>query len=464
MIRDLGLGAVRMLFHWRPGQSTLGPVQTAILAGVVGAAPDLRVLVTTRAQASSDAPSSASERSAYCSFLGDIAARFPEIKDFGIWLEPNKQRFWAPQFDASGASVAPRSYVKLLSHCWDVLHGIRADVNVIGPSTASKGNDRPNARSNISHAPGTFIRLMGDAYRTSGRTAPILDTIGHHPYGEHSAERPWVEHRRSSTIGMGDWAELMQALHDAFAGTGQPMPGSGTVRIWYVENGYQTVPSKAKAGLYTGAENDPHDLDPHVSPAPDQTTQLNDAVRLAYCQSYVTALFDFLLYDEAPLSRWQSGLFWTDRTPKGSAAAYADQARAANARKIPCSRLKGGPAQRAFVPRTAVDVTRVGWVKATRFNHKHDLWRAQVAVDEKSRYVATIVPVRRRGTSARAAGQAAHTVKGTLRKGFYHWVAFPRQRLRPGLYRIEMTVTSRVNAARRATLDGPVFRVLAKRR
>ena len=192
-IRDLGLRSVRVLFLWQPGQSALAPAQTATLAGIVSSAPDLRIVLSVRSRTGSETPTSAAERDAYCSFVGDVATRFPSINDFAIWLEPNKRQFWAPQYDAEGRSLAPRNYAALLARCWDVLHGIRADANVIGPSTASKGNDRPNARSNISHSPGAFIRLMGEAYRESGRATPLLDTVAHHPYGENSAERVWFQ-------------------------------------------------------------------------------------------------------------------------------------------------------------------------------------------------------------------------------------------------------------------------------
>ena len=465
VIRDLGLGAVRVHLIWQPGQGTLSPAQIVRLGGVVNAAPDLRVVVTTRSHESSDAPTSRAARDTYCSFVGDLATRFPEIRDFGIWLEPNKQKFWAPQYDSSGASVAPAAYSELLARCWDVLHRIRADANVIGPSTASKGNDRPGARSNVSHSPGAFIRAMGASYRASGRTAPILDTVGHHPYGEHSAEPPGLTHARSNTLGLGDWAGLLQAVYDGFAGTGQPTPGPGGPQIWYTESGFQTTPSAAKAGLYSGAETDPHVLSDKVSGGePDQATQLRDAIELAYCQPYVTGLFDFLLYDEADLGRWQSGLFWADETPKASAASYAAAVSSANERRIDCSNLAKGSIDRAFVPKTNVGVTRIGWAPATQFNHKHDLWRLRVQLDEPSHYVATIVPVRRRGTRVRPAGDPVRTVEGTLRRGYYQWVKFPRKRLAPGLYRIELKVTSSVSPDRTARLDGPpVFEVRARR-
>jgi hypothetical protein len=82
---------------------------------------------------------------------------------------------------------------------------------------------------------------------------------------------------------------------------------------------------------------------------------------------------------------------------------------------------------------------------------------------ESANYTAKIVPVRRRGTSARAIGEPAATTQGRLQAGFYSWVKFPRERLTPRLYRIEIAVTSERNPQRVATLDEPVFRVMNKR-
>ncbi len=36
------------------------------------------------------------------------------------------------------------------------------------------------------------------------------------------------------------------------------------------------------------------------------------------------AYFNFLLWDEARLEGWQSGLYWTDRTPKPSVPAFEE--------------------------------------------------------------------------------------------------------------------------------------------
>jgi hypothetical protein len=44
----------------------------------------------------------------------------------------------------------------------------------------------------------------------------------------------------------------MQALHDGFAGTPQALPGIDGPQIWYLESGFQTVPTADKAALYSG--------------------------------------------------------------------------------------------------------------------------------------------------------------------------------------------------------------------
>ena len=56
----------------------------------------------------------------------------------------------------------------------------------------------------------------------------------------------------------------------------------------------------------------------------NQAGQLTAALRLAASQPHVGAYFNFLLWDEARLEGWQSGLYWTDRTPKPSAPAFED--------------------------------------------------------------------------------------------------------------------------------------------
>ena len=180
-----------------------------------------------------------------------------------IWNEPNTGRFWRPQFGRDGQSVGPAQYEALLARCYDVLHSTRANVNVIAASSP-RGNNRPSLSVRPSHSPIEFYRELGEAYRASGRTAPIFDTIGHNPYPTTNVERPWACHP-GGTIGQGDYDKLMAVLSEAFGGTGQPLPGHGRVSISYMEQGFQTTIDPAKASLYRGTENDKHALPARLS-------------------------------------------------------------------------------------------------------------------------------------------------------------------------------------------------------
>lgn len=357
VVRDLGLSALRVPIQWRPGLATLDPEQQASLDALVASASRIRLLANVWSLGV-DAPRDDVARAQFCSFARSVAVRYRAIKDVLVGNEPNKPLFWQPQFHPDGSSASPAAYTALLAHCYDVLHAARRDVNVVAPALSPAGNDNPNARSNISHTPMTFIRRMGEAYRASGRTRRLFDTWAHNAYGSHSAERPWARHDRTTQISQGDWEKHRATLLFAFAGTPQAVPGQcyggGCVWIWYTETGFQTTPDEAKRALYRDEENvltvpdeaggDPalpwSELPPR---APDQATQVVDAVRLAYCQPYVQAIFNFGLVDHASLARWQSGFLWPDWTPKDSYPAVKQVAAQVRSRSVDCATIKGGP-------------------------------------------------------------------------------------------------------------------------
>jgi hypothetical protein len=462
-IHSLGFSAVRLTLDWSAGQSTLDASGHAALQTALGAAGGLRVVVAVYSRTS--IPLADSDRKAYCSYLRSIVTTFPQVNDVVVWNEVNKSTFWRPQFAQDGSSAAPRDYAHLLAHCYEVLHAARPGINVIHAGLSSTGNDRPDASSNVSHSPGNFLRAEGDVLRTELAGKRLFDTLGLHPYGEHSAEPPWKRHDASSTIAIGDWGKLMQALKDGFAGTAQPHPGGeGEPRIWYLETGFQTTPGGSASGLYTGAETDPHALP--ASPATARAiaaeaatthgNQLVDAIRRAYCQPYVDAYFNFLVRDERDLGRWQSGPLWADWTPKPSAASLQSVIAEVRERRVDCASLAGGPVEQ-FQERTGVDVKRVEWPRATSFNWRHTLWRFRVQAGEAATYAAALVRVGPAARARSAAGAPVLRASGELRKLFFSIVKFPPRRLPTGRYRMEITLTSVASAARRTTIRGPVF-------
>jgi PASTA domain len=351
--RDLGARAFRVTLHWNAGESELTSQDVADLSKATSGATGLRLVLAVYGSPT-NAPQDAASRTQFCTFAKNAVARFPSIDDVVIWNEPNVIAFWRPQFNADGSSAAPAAYEALLAGCWDALHAFRSTINVIGPATSPRGNDNPNAASNISHSPVNFIQRMGLAYRASGRTKPLFDTVGQHVYQNFFAERPFLIHTVGNTIAEGDWNKLIHTLHVAFDGTAQPAPGSGCTTacppIWYLESGFQTSVPADHAEAYTGSENVVTIPDfaggeiefPAPSPlatsrAPDQATQLRYAVRLAYCQPYVGAIFNFLLRDEADLAGWQSGVVWADGSRKGSFAPLESAVEDANAHAISCA-------------------------------------------------------------------------------------------------------------------------------
>ena len=285
--------------------------------------------------------------------MADAITRFPAINDVVIWNEPNLSGFWRPQFGPPGQS-APEQYEALLARCYDVLHALRPSINVIAPATSLWGNDNPNAFSNISHSPTTFIEDLGAAYRASGRSAPLFDTLGHHPYPASSSERPWVVHADPTIISLGDLGRLLSVMQEAFGGTAQPLPQGG-LPIWYLETGYQTLIPASKSASYYGVEDWPGAVPdlvspeppavqpPDSSPAPDQATQLTDELRMTYCQPYVAADFNFMLEDQSVLGGWQSGLLWADGTRKGSYDPFKAVVAQVNSGTVNCSLVSGAP-------------------------------------------------------------------------------------------------------------------------
>ena len=354
--RELGAKSFRFtLQQWRPGQIRVADSDIADLRDAVRDTAGMRAVLAVYSFGS-NTPRTDVDREQYCAYLRDALTRLPSIRDVVIWNEPNKILFWSPQLPGQGASASPIAYEALLARCYDVLHVAFADVNVIGLALSPTGNDNAG-----SHSPGAFIRAVGEAYRASGRTRPLFDTVGHHAYGFTASERPWAKHIGSKVLSQGDWNKLMYNLWLAFDGTAQAIPSAGGVGIWYMEGGSQTAIDAGKEALYSGAENvavipDYAGGEPEAPPpaatsaAPDQYTQVRDSIRLAACQPYVWAYFNFLLFDEPRLAGWQSGAFWSDRTAKDSLPGFAQAISEANSATVDCDALKGGRPSADFMP------------------------------------------------------------------------------------------------------------------
>jgi hypothetical protein len=308
--RTLGLGAVRVTLDWTPGESFPSGTARTELQRAAGAGHSIHVVLAVTGPVQQP-PLDEASRADYCGFVANILRRYPWILDVAIWTEPNSTRFWQPR---KGAAAA---YEALLATCWDALHAAQPGANVIATSA-------PHAN------PGHWYEAIGQAYKASGRTLPVFDTVGHNAYPETSAEAPGIRHgKHSHSIDQGDLDRLLAALRKGFRGTAQPLPGTGGVTVWYLEDGFQTTPARP---LYSGTETEKQPVSED-----QQAAQLTAAVQLAYCQPFVGGFFNFELRDDATLDGWQSGLVRPDWSPKPAFSAYAQALQAAAAGSIHCT-------------------------------------------------------------------------------------------------------------------------------
>ena len=313
LLRLVGLDTVRITAIWEPGLTEPAPTEAAGISNAVNAANMLgvEVVVAVHNATSANTPLTEERRDEFVAFAADVARKHRSIQDVIVGNEPNLNRFWLPQFDETGASLSPADYLELLARTYDALKEISPDITVWGGSVSPRGTDKPFGLR-PSHSPTTFIRGLGTAYNESGRTLPVMDGLAIHPYGDSSSQAPYASaHPRTTSVGLADYDKLVGLLGEAFDGTAQ---AGSTLPILYDEFGVESTLPVDKAPLYTGVE--PVGTRP-VDPV-TQAFYYRQAVQLAFCQPNVRGLMLFHTVDEPDLNRWQSGLYYTDGTPKGS--------------------------------------------------------------------------------------------------------------------------------------------------
>lgn len=331
-----GFGVVRMTVNWSPGEQTVGGDDAIVLQNASAAAQldGVRLVLSIYPRDSRTTPLSSLARGEFAQYAASIARRFPGITDFVVGNEPNLNRFWMPQFGAGGVDLAARSYELLLATTYDALKSVSADVNVIGGALSPSGQDKATA-ARQTHSPTAFIADLGAAYRASGRRRAIMDTFAIHPYLIPSRLPPSFAHPRTTSIGIADYPKLVRLLTRAFAGTAQR---GETLPIVYDEFGYQSQIPARKKSVYThlgaAAAKDA------ISEA-RQATYYRQAFALAACQPTVAGLLIFHVVDERDARAWQSGVYYSNATPKSSLAAVRDGALAAQAGTLSrCSKNK----------------------------------------------------------------------------------------------------------------------------
>ena len=200
--------------------------------------------------------------------FGDFAAaaynRYPWVRDWLIWNEPNKAGFAQP--------VSPQLYVqRLLNPAYAALHAANGSVRVAGGVTGPRAG-----RNGMS--PVAFLRGMKSA-------GARLDAYAHHPYPE------WPTRETPTSGGCGHCASItMATLEKLLREVQRAWPGK---RIWLTEYGYQTNPPDRVLG---------------VSPA-TQARYIGEAALRVYRAKRVDMLIHFLVTDDPLDAGWQSGFY-----------------------------------------------------------------------------------------------------------------------------------------------------------
>src|SRR5215510_665532 len=330
---DAGFDAIMVSAMWTPGARALSAEDRLTLGNVVKAADGqgMNVFVFVWNGLSGGTPRTVRARRDFAAYAAALARAFPQIQDFVVGNEPNLNTFWMPQFGADGRDVAASGYLDLLARTYDALKAVSSHIQVIGGALAPRGSDRPGTKRDT-HSPTKFIEDLGEAYRASHRSKPVMDALAIHPYMRTSKLPPTDTHAASTTITIADYPKLVTLLARAFDGTaqrGQDMP------VYYTEFGVQTVVPAAHRAAYTDLKS------PSAADAVDPQTQARyyrEALDLAACQPTVRGLFVFHTFDEPDLAGWQSGLYYADQKPKPSLPAFRKAAiEARNERLTHCS-------------------------------------------------------------------------------------------------------------------------------
>jgi len=283
------------------------------IPGAVGAG--LRVVLAIYPYPPREIEAGLGSPAVFGAYVSTVARAFPQVRQYVIGNEPNQPAFWRPQFRKSGANASAAAFGRYLAAGYDALKTIDPELKVVGIGLSPRGNDKPNAKSNVSTSPVRFLRALGTWYRASGRPRPLMDAFSFHPYPNRATD-PLDRGYGWPNAGFVNLGRVKQALWDAFHGTAQRTTLNG-LKLHLDEIGWQ-VDTRRRSG-YFGAEN---------VPVTDELTQARiygDLIRRAACDPDVDEISFFGFRDDGARTGFQAALHRAD----GTARPAADAVRAA---------------------------------------------------------------------------------------------------------------------------------------
>ena len=261
-------------------------------------------------------------------WAGQVAAAFPTVHQYVVMNECNQPLFVNPQFDATGANQSAQICGRALAAAYDALKGVSSQNVVWGVGLSPRGNDNPNAASNVSTSPTKFLADLGAWYKASGRTRPLMDGLDFHPYPIPQSLPFATGYAGATSASVSNLPRIYQAFYDGFNGSPQRTIGQqagGGLPVSLNEVGIQTD-STGKPG-YVGTEtaaNAAGGVLGATATEDYQSSWYSQMLQYVACDPNIARVDLYHLLDEPALSGWQSGLFYVDHTPKASAAMVHD--------------------------------------------------------------------------------------------------------------------------------------------
>ena len=307
----LGLRQAVVTVRWQPSDP-LALAERPLLDLTVAAAraAGLEVVLATYPYPPREIEAGLARPDAFGAWLGELARRHREVRQFVVGNEPNQGAFWRPQFTAQRQASA-QAFGPFLAAGYDALKAVDETISVVGVGLSPRGNDRPLAKSNVSTSPVRFLAALGAWYRSSGRDRPLMDGFSFHPYPNRATDPlergyPWPN------AGFVNLDRVKQALWDAFAGTSQPTTLEG-LKLYLDEVGWQVETEELEG--YEGSEN----VD--VTSEATQAAVYGDLVRRAVCDPDIAQVNIFGFRDDRMRTGFQAGLQRVDGTPRPAAEA-----------------------------------------------------------------------------------------------------------------------------------------------
>jgi hypothetical protein len=261
----------------------------------------------------------------FAQYLQLLARSYPQVTRFIVGNEPNQPRFHQPQFlparRGGHKPTAAALYARILGASYDALKEVNPEITVIGLGLSPRGNDNPRARNNVSRSPVRFIRDLALAYRRSGRTRPLMDSLGFHPYPGSNKQRLSGGYQWPNA-GLANLDRIKQAVWDGFHGTPQPVFAEGpqygppspqsrrSLELVLDEYGRQVTVISSVKSEYNGREN------VRTITEGQQANMYAAVLHRVVCDPNVTSFYYFHLVDDPDLDRFQSGLLRVDWTKR----------------------------------------------------------------------------------------------------------------------------------------------------